>query len=96
VQKALAAPDVQKRISDVGGEVTPGTPAQFGKLIHDERVRYEKLVREANIRLDLGTREGPHHPRKPGVAAQDLECRALLVLQPFAECDSGVAGRSAR
>jgi tripartite-type tricarboxylate transporter receptor subunit TctC len=52
VQKALAAPDVQKRISDVGGEVTPGTPAQFGKLIHDERVRYEKLVREANIRLD--------------------------------------------
>ena len=52
VQKALAAPDVQKRISDVGGEVTPGTPAQFAKLIHDERIRYEKLVREANIRLD--------------------------------------------
>ena len=52
LEKALAAPDVQKRISDVGGEVTPGTPAQFGKLIHDERVRYEKLVREANIRLD--------------------------------------------
>ena len=52
VQKALAAPDVQKRISDVGGEVTPGAPAQFAKLIHDERIRYEKLVREANIRLD--------------------------------------------
>jgi tripartite-type tricarboxylate transporter receptor subunit TctC len=52
VQKALGSPEVQKRISDVGGEVTPATAAQFGALIHDERVRYEKLVREANIRLD--------------------------------------------
>ena len=52
VQKALASPEVQKRISDVGGEVTPGSAAQFRALIHDERVRYEKLVREANIRLD--------------------------------------------
>jgi tripartite-type tricarboxylate transporter receptor subunit TctC len=52
VQKALASPDVQKRISDVGGEVTPASTAQFKTLIHDERVRYEKLVREANIRLD--------------------------------------------
>ena len=52
VQKALASPEVQKRISDVGGEVTPGSTAQFKALIHDERVRYEKLVREANIRLD--------------------------------------------
>jgi len=52
LEKALAAADVQKRISDVGGEVTPGTAAQFGQLIHDERVRYEKLVKEANIRAD--------------------------------------------
>ena len=52
VQKALAAGEVQKRISDVGGETTPGSAAQFGAMIHDERVRYEKLVREANIRLD--------------------------------------------
>ena len=52
LQKALAAADVQKRISDVGGEVTPGSAAQFQALIHDERVRYEKLVREAHIRID--------------------------------------------
>jgi tripartite-type tricarboxylate transporter receptor subunit TctC len=52
VQKALASDDVKKRISDVGGEITPGDPAQFAKLIHDERVRYEKIVREANIRAD--------------------------------------------
>jgi tripartite-type tricarboxylate transporter receptor subunit TctC len=52
VQKALATADVQKRMSDVGGEATPGSAAQFGALIHDERVRYEKLVKEANIKLD--------------------------------------------
>jgi tripartite-type tricarboxylate transporter receptor subunit TctC len=52
VQKALATSEVQKRISDVGGTVTPGTTADFAKLIHDERARYEKLVREANIKPD--------------------------------------------
>jgi len=52
IQKALASAEVQKRISEVGGEVTPGSAAQFQALIHDERVRYEKLVREAHIRLD--------------------------------------------
>jgi tripartite-type tricarboxylate transporter receptor subunit TctC len=52
IQKALEADEVRKRISAVGGEVTFATSAQFGALIHDERVRYEKLVREAHIRLD--------------------------------------------
>lgn len=52
VQKALASGEVQGKLSAVGGEVTPGTTAQFAQLIHDERVRYEKLVRDANIRID--------------------------------------------
>ena len=52
VQKALASNDVRSRLSAVGGEVTYGTPQQFGDLIHGERVRYEKLIREANIRPD--------------------------------------------
>ncbi|HET9652211.1 MAG TPA: tripartite tricarboxylate transporter substrate binding protein [Usitatibacter sp.] len=52
VQKALESGEVQKKISAVGGEVTPGTTAQFAALVHDERVRYDKLVREADIRAD--------------------------------------------
>jgi len=52
VQKALASSEVQGRLSAVGGEVTYGNPQQFGALIHAERVRYEKLIREANIRPD--------------------------------------------
>ena len=52
VQKALQTPEVRERMAAVGGEVSPGSAEQFGTLIHSERVRYEKLVREANIKPD--------------------------------------------
>ena len=52
VQRALASSEVQGRLSAVGGEVTYGDPQQFGALIHAERMRYDKLIREANIRPD--------------------------------------------
>jgi tripartite-type tricarboxylate transporter receptor subunit TctC len=52
VRKALEFPDVKERLAVVGGEVSPATPEQTGAMIHAERVRYEKLVREANIRTD--------------------------------------------
>jgi tripartite-type tricarboxylate transporter receptor subunit TctC len=52
VQKALASSEVQGRLSAVGGEVTYGNPQQFGALIQAERARYDKLIREANIRPD--------------------------------------------
>ena len=52
VQKALASPDVQKRMTNVGGKVEPAPRAAFATLIHDESRRYEKVVREANVRPD--------------------------------------------
>lgn len=52
VQKALQSKEVRERMTAVGGEVIPGTAEQFGALIHSERLRYEKLVREANIKPD--------------------------------------------
>jgi hypothetical protein len=39
-------------MSAVGGEVILGSAEQFGALIRSERQRYEKLVREANIKPD--------------------------------------------
>jgi len=51
-QKALQTKEVRERMSQVGGEVIPGSIDMFAKLIHSERVRYEKLVREANIKPD--------------------------------------------
>jgi tripartite-type tricarboxylate transporter receptor subunit TctC len=52
VQKALKSKEVSDRMTAVGGEVSLGSAEQFGALIHSERMRYEKLVREANIRPD--------------------------------------------
>ena len=52
IQKALATAEVRERIASVGGEVTPGSTADFAMLIKNERARYEKLVREAKIKPD--------------------------------------------
>lgn len=52
VQKALQTPQVRERMTAVGGEVVPGSAEQFGALLRSERVRYEKLVRDTNIKPD--------------------------------------------
>jgi tripartite-type tricarboxylate transporter receptor subunit TctC len=52
VQKALKTPEVQQRMTAVGGEVLPGSMDMVAKLISSERQRYAKLVREANIKPD--------------------------------------------
>jgi tripartite-type tricarboxylate transporter receptor subunit TctC len=52
VQSALQTQDVKTRMTGVGGEVIPGTAQEFAKLIHDERVRYDKIVRDAHIKAD--------------------------------------------
>jgi tripartite-type tricarboxylate transporter receptor subunit TctC len=52
VQKGLQSKEVRERMTAVGGEVVPGSQDMFAKLIRSERLRYEKLVREANIKPD--------------------------------------------
>jgi len=52
VQKALATPEVTQRMTGVGGEVIPGTAQAFAQLIHNDRVRYEKIVKDAHIKPD--------------------------------------------
>ena len=52
VQKALQTKDVRERMSAVGGDVIPGSADMFADLIRSEHKRYEKLVREANIKPD--------------------------------------------
>ena len=41
-----------ERMTAVGGEVLPASSEQFAALIHADRVRYEKLVRETGIKPD--------------------------------------------
>jgi len=52
VQKVLKSKEVSDRMTAVGGEVILGTAEMFGALIHSDRIRYEKLVREASIKPD--------------------------------------------
>jgi tripartite-type tricarboxylate transporter receptor subunit TctC len=52
IQKALQTKEVKDRMSSVGGEVIAGSSEMFAALIRSERQRYEKLVREANIKPD--------------------------------------------
>jgi tripartite-type tricarboxylate transporter receptor subunit TctC len=49
---ALADPKIKARIAQLGGEPTPMTPAEFGKLLADETEKWAKLVKAANISVD--------------------------------------------
>lgn len=51
-QKALQSAEVRDRLTSAGGEVAPGTPEAFGAYLRAERLRYDKLIREAQIRPD--------------------------------------------
>jgi hypothetical protein len=40
---------MKARLSDLGGTVLPGSPADFGKLIAEETEKWGKVIRAANI-----------------------------------------------
>lgn len=50
IQKALATPEVQARMQQVGGAVAPGSTEMFTTLIRSERERYAKLISETGIK----------------------------------------------
>jgi len=50
--EALADPKIQKRLADLGGEPTPMTPEQFGKLTSDETEKWAKVVKAANLSIE--------------------------------------------
>jgi tripartite-type tricarboxylate transporter receptor subunit TctC len=50
--KALANPDVRKRLIDNGALITPGTPEDFDKLVRSEHARWRKVVTESKLVVD--------------------------------------------
>jgi tripartite-type tricarboxylate transporter receptor subunit TctC len=52
VNEALADPKMKARLSDIGGTVMPGSPADFGKLIADETEKWGKVVKFAGIKAE--------------------------------------------
>ncbi|MDQ6881581.1 MAG: tripartite tricarboxylate transporter substrate binding protein [Pseudomonadota bacterium] len=52
VQQALQTSEVRERMTAVGGEIIPGSSSMMASLLHSERLRYDRLVREAHIKPD--------------------------------------------
>ena len=52
VNAALADPNIQARLADLGGNVMAGTPADFGKVIADETEKWTKVVNAVGISVE--------------------------------------------
>jgi hypothetical protein len=45
--------DFIKRVTDLGSELAaPSTPEAYGKFVQAEAVRWAKVIRDANIKLE--------------------------------------------
>ncbi len=49
---ALADPEIKSRLTDLGGTLLPGSPADFGRFIVAETEKWAKVVKSANIKAD--------------------------------------------
>jgi tripartite-type tricarboxylate transporter receptor subunit TctC len=52
VVSALQAPDVRKRLTEIGAVPAPSSPEEFRKILRNEGERWGKLIRDKNIRAD--------------------------------------------
>jgi tripartite-type tricarboxylate transporter receptor subunit TctC len=52
INTVLADPKLKTRLVELGGQPTPGTPADFGKFIASETDKWGKVVREAGLKTD--------------------------------------------
>jgi tripartite-type tricarboxylate transporter receptor subunit TctC len=52
VNKALSIPEVRETMRTQGMIASPGTAEQFAALLKSDGVRYSRIAREANVRLD--------------------------------------------
>lgn len=51
VNAALADPVMRKKLTDLGGMMLGGSPADFGKFIAAETDKWAKVIHEADIAL---------------------------------------------
>ena len=52
INAALADPTMKAKLAEQGGELLPGSPADFGKLIAADNEKWGKVILAANIRPD--------------------------------------------
>ena len=52
INAILASPVARARLTDLGGTMLSGSPADFGKFIADETEKWGKVIRTANIKAE--------------------------------------------
>jgi tripartite-type tricarboxylate transporter receptor subunit TctC len=52
VAKILATPDMQERLLKLGAESRPGSSADFGLFIRNEKARWAKVVKDSGAKFD--------------------------------------------
>jgi tripartite-type tricarboxylate transporter receptor subunit TctC len=52
VNKALVQPDVREKLAQQGAVATPMTPEQFGTFIHNEVVKWGKVVKASGAKVE--------------------------------------------
>ena len=52
VAKALAAPEVRKRLMDISLEPVGSTPAEFAAIVKNDYEKWGRVIRDAKIKLD--------------------------------------------
>ena len=53
LQKFLKSPDIIERVTDLGRELAaPSIREAYDKFVQAETVRWAKVIRDANIKLD--------------------------------------------
>jgi len=52
INAGLADPKVKARLAELGGMLTPGSPADFGKLVAGETDKWAKVIKEGGVSLE--------------------------------------------
>jgi tripartite-type tricarboxylate transporter receptor subunit TctC len=52
INAALADPDTKAKFAKLGGQPSPGTPAEFGKFVAAETDKWGKVVRQAGAKAE--------------------------------------------
>lgn len=52
IVKAVNAPDVKEKMYAQGAEMIAGSPAELGKVVHAEVVKWAKVIKDAGVRLE--------------------------------------------
>lgn len=52
LRKTMASPDVKEKLASIGGDLTVTSPEEFTAMIRDEVVRWQKLAKDTNLKVD--------------------------------------------